>query len=121
MAPELFGDDDSYDYAVDVFAWAILVYAMFAKGESLAKLFDDGRIPRTSQAMMKKIRVGTRYRHLPEIPPAWWSLITQCWSYVPSSRPSIASIVDVMTSNPAAYMFPGTNEQQLREYVRTIQ
>jgi serine/threonine protein kinase len=121
MAPELYGDNDDYSYEVDVFAWGILIYAMFAAGESLAKLFDDGQIPRSSEQAMQKIQRGTRYKYLTGIPSAWWILIQQCWNGTPSFRPTMAAIVDSLTRNPSAYMFPGTNEQQLREFARTLQ
>jgi hypothetical protein len=121
MAPELYGDDDAYGYDVDVFAWGVLIYAMFAKGESLTTLFDDGQVPRSCQQAMQKVQRGIRYKHLADIPYAWWTLIQQCWSGSPGSRPTMAAIVTTLTSNPAAYMFPGTNEQELRAFAQTLQ
>jgi hypothetical protein len=120
MAPELQSNDEIYDQSVDVFAWGVLIYAMFAKGVPLFKLFDDGKIPETSLTVGRKIMQGRRYRYLNDIPPAWWTLICRCWDQSPACRPSMAEIVDLLKASPSSYLFPGTDEQQLREYARTI-
>jgi hypothetical protein len=117
MAPELCGENDSYDESVDVFAWGIVIYAMFAKGQPLETLFDDGKSATSPQQVMMKIQRGIRYQRLSDIPPQWWTLICECWSHAPAYRPTAAAIVERMTRDLRSYLFPGTNEQQVREYI----
>jgi serine/threonine protein kinase len=121
MAPELYSDDGNCGYEVDVFAWGVTIYEMFAGGQSLALLFTDGQVPRTPEQAMWTIQKGIRYKYLAVIPSAWWTLIQQCWSHSPRERPTMAAIVDSLTRNPSAYLFPGTNDQQLRQFARTLQ
>jgi hypothetical protein len=120
MAPELFSEGDTYDQSVDIFAWSIVVYAMLARGSELTTLFDDGVVPRSQEQLMMKIQRGTRYRYLGDISSPWWTLISQCWSQSPTSRPTAAQICTQIASYPGAYLFPGGNEQQFGAYIRAI-
>jgi serine/threonine protein kinase len=92
MAPELIsGEGGEYSFPVDVFAFAVTVYCLFADPVDL----DDkkGRM-RSHQMVMKRIVAGARLMKKPEIPPYYWELITKCWDRGPDNRPPFLEIVE---------------------------
>jgi serine/threonine protein kinase len=120
MAPELIDGNRSYDSSVDVFAFAVLVYAMFAKSTNLSTLLDNGAKPTSTAALWRNIAQGARYRRLDDIPVESWALITQCWSPKPGHRPTFHKIVSMMTWSVDSFLFPGANESEVRAYAESI-
>lgn len=90
MAPEIFMGTE-YDKSVDVYAFAFFMYNMF----STEFQFEVGP-PRTSHQYMTYITKGQRPIKKPNIPEAYWQLITKCWVEAPAERPSFAEIVQTM-------------------------
>jgi serine/threonine protein kinase len=120
MAPELIDVDRHYGSSVGVFAFGVLVYAMFAKTHNLSTLLDNGADPSSATALWRHIAAGVRYERLDDIPAEYWKLITQCWSSRPANRPTFHEIVRVMTVNVDAFIFPGANESQVRAYAESV-
>jgi serine/threonine protein kinase len=112
MAPELFDDDDAYTFAVDVFAFGMLIYTMFTKDQ----VFKAGEKPmRGPQQLMMRVAKGERFMRQPGIPDHFWKLITDCWAQAPASRPTFEAVVDLFLKSDA-YVFEGTDMAKYREY-----
>jgi serine/threonine protein kinase len=67
MAPEVF-KYELYDYSVDVFAFALLIYTLF---EPLKQMDDGNPFPKTPQQVGIRIDRGVRYRRPKGIPDAF--------------------------------------------------
>jgi serine/threonine protein kinase len=120
MAPEVFsGDSEGYTQAVDLYSYAVLLYSLFCSDP--LKHLDDRRGPANSEEnLMKRIDKGARFERVPGIPDSYWRLITSMWSYNPSVRGTFADVVDVLFSFPAEFMFPGSNEAIVMNYIREM-
>jgi serine/threonine protein kinase len=119
-APELAGGNATYNQSVDIFAWGVMVYAMFAGGVDLNLLLDNGAKPADPEPYVQMIQQGVRYKYLSNIPSAWWTLICQCWDGCAKRRPSADAICARIKSDPRSYLFPGANEQEFRSYIQRI-
>jgi serine/threonine protein kinase len=84
MAPELFGDAEAYGFPVDVYAFAVTLYALFAAPVD----FTDGRPARNAQQVIVKVMRGVRFVRKPQIPDYHWGVITACWDTAPERRPT---------------------------------
>lgn len=115
MAPELWSVD-GYSGAVDVYAYAILLYTLFSN----TFLWDDGRKPQSDLHHMMRIRDGIRLQRQPEIPDFYWELIQRCWSGVPDDRPEFCEIIAWLQKDREKYAFPGTDMRQLEEYEKRV-
>jgi serine/threonine protein kinase len=116
MAPELYADsEEGYTNSVDVYAFGVMVYQMFTK-----KLAMDDKLPtRSPQQMMMRILGGARLARQPEIPDAFWGIITRCWSQAPADRPRFADVVAMMSGN-TTFTLPGTDAERYLEYQRRM-
>ncbi|KAK8888347.1 hypothetical protein M9Y10_039415 [Tritrichomonas musculus] len=117
MAPELFMNEDedgSYTNAVDVYAFAFILYKMFTN----SVFFSDKKPIRGKQQYMMKI--GRKFRPIkPElIPDPYWELIQRCWAHDPVQRPTFAEITDLLRNDIYAIEEFGmsTDLDQLHEY-----
>jgi serine/threonine protein kinase len=115
MAPELFGENDTYDCAVDVFAFAVIVCELFQPCTAMA----DGQPFRSRQQVMMKIARGDRYRRPDGMPDGLWSLVTECWAQEASDRPTFVAIVDRLKGS-RAWMIPGTDAAVYEEFQRRV-
>jgi serine/threonine protein kinase len=117
MAPELFMEDPSkrvpYDYRIDVYAYAMLIYMLFCPEET--PKMDRPTQPRSREQLLMFVSQGTRYVRLPNIPDYYWRLINACWKPGWESRPHFKDIVREMRQSHE-YVFPGTNMPELLEY-----
>jgi hypothetical protein len=116
MAPEL--NYEEYSYRVDVFAYAVTVYATFT---DRVERTDGGA--RNHADAIQRIARGERLKRPPEgnpnaIPDRLWQLIEQCWEQVPRRRLTFQEIVEQF-ENPALWI-PGTNAEEFLEYRRRI-
>jgi hypothetical protein len=112
MAPELFdGDDAGCDFRVDVYAFAVTLYSLFAEPKEL----DDGRPTRNAQSLVKRVKGGARFVRKPEIPDFHWSLIVGCWHQSQSSRPEFFALLDAFRSEHK-YILAGADRTAVLEY-----
>jgi serine/threonine protein kinase len=118
MAPELFNDDDAYSFSVDVFAFGVMMYTIFTKEQVLQFGDDDNAMfftPRGAHQMMMKVADGYRFKKQPEVPDAFWELITACWAQLARNRPTFDEIVKLMLTSDE-FVFEGTDMARYREY-----
>jgi NIMA (never in mitosis gene a)-related kinase len=117
MAPEVWVDEsEGYNQAVDVYAYAVLLYCLFTS-EPQTKLTDGkGKVKNVSD-LMKRIGTGARFGQVPEINSTYWDLITSGWQKEPINRPTFSEIVDAMIANVPLFLFPGAKEAEVRQYI----
>jgi hypothetical protein len=85
MAPELF-DGQDYDFKVDVYAFAVLVYEVLSGKTPFADVPNPMQL---AGKVLKGVRPG-----IPEsVPGAWAGLIERCWGQDPAGRPTFEEIV----------------------------
>lgn len=116
MAPELLDEYPRYDGAVDVFAYAVLLYQLFSDN----LMFDDGRRPERACQVVFKTQAGRRLQRQPEIPDFYWDLITRAWKGVPEDRLEFCEIIELLQREREKYAFPGTDMSQLEEYEKRM-
>ncbi|XP_013189819.2 mitogen-activated protein kinase kinase kinase 7 isoform X1 [Amyelois transitella] len=100
MAPEVFVGS-SYTEKCDVFSWGIILWELLSR----RKPFDEGG---SAFQIMWAVHKGTRPKLIEGCPPPIERLMTQCWHMVPSKRPSMAEVVEMMTS--LCEFFPGADK-----------
>jgi serine/threonine protein kinase len=113
MAPELHGDDDdTYSFAVDVYAFGVLLYQFFTN-----KMDFEGmeRQPKSALTIMSAVVRGQRFKRPSGVPDPFWDLITRCWAQSPDDRPSFEEIVGLMLGSND-FTFPGTDLEKYNEY-----
>jgi hypothetical protein len=89
-----------------------MLYRFFTSQEIL----EGSEAPaRSSQAFMRAVTKGKRYKRRPEIPEVFWELITKCWDQGPLIRPKFQEIMDDMLACDD-YTFPGTDLEKYHEY-----
>jgi serine/threonine protein kinase len=117
MAPELCaeGEGEGYSTSVDVYAYAVFLYQMFTKKLDL----DDGLPTRSPQQMMMRILGGARLKQQPEIPKAYWDVISKAWDHAPSKRPAFCDIAKSMRGN-RQFAIEGADVEKLFEYQERI-
>jgi hypothetical protein len=116
MAPEV-TSDDGYGKPADVFSYAVLLYRVFTDKLDL----DDCKGPYKDRTnFIRRVTQGARYPAVPEIPAAYWQLITQCWDHSPSYRPTFKGIVDHLVTYRSSFMLPQSNESQVASYVNKM-
>jgi hypothetical protein len=117
MAPEMWVDEsDGYSQEVDVYAYAVLVYSMFAQEPE--DMLDDGK----GRAMkvndlMKRIEAGARFRRVAKISDDYWNLITSCWGKEPLKRPTFTDILNALIENLPLFLFRKEDEASVRAYI----
>jgi serine/threonine protein kinase len=115
MAAELLGDP-SYENRIDVFSYGVLLYMIFTGKRELSA--GSGRI-RSMQHLLTAVGSGKMLHWQPEIPEAFWKLITLCWKQEPEKRPSFHEITEMMLRSDDL-TFPGTDLDEYHEYQSRI-
>jgi hypothetical protein len=116
MAPEVFGDALGYDNRIDVFSYRVLLYRIFTDRRELS--VGSGSI-RSVQHLLTGVGSGERLRRQPEIPEAFWKLITSCWKQEPEKRPSFHEITEMML-NSDDFTLSGTDLDEYHKYQSRI-
>jgi serine/threonine protein kinase len=112
MAPELFSDDGAYDFAVDVYAFAVTLYRLFAE----AKVMDDQPSPPAGvQQLRKRVLQGARFVKAPAIPDPIWDVITRCWQADPKARPTFWQLLNEFRGG-RVYALAGADQAAILEY-----
>lgn len=118
IAPESYMDgDDYYNFHVDVYAYAFVLYKMFSTSIEF-----EARKIRSGQQFMMRIDRGMRPKKPENIPDHYWELIQKCWDHDPSNRPSFEEITNILKDDKFALEEFGmkTDLQQLHEYQQRI-
>jgi serine/threonine protein kinase len=116
MAPELIEDDDGYDFAVDVYAFAVTLYCLFAEAKDLD---DQPRPPRTPVQLRMRVANGARYVKTPAIPDAIWGVITRCWQADPKARPTFWQLLNEFRGG-RVYALADADQAAILEYERRV-
>jgi hypothetical protein len=121
IAPELWTDRTvSYTQAIDVYAYAMLLYSSFVSHPST--MMDDRRKPPISpQQFMMRIQNGIRFLRTETISDSYWELIQACWETEPNLRPTFSTLIDGIMRNLNSFILPGANEVEVRRYVTGMQ
>jgi serine/threonine protein kinase len=115
MAPELWGDIETYGPAVDVFAFAVILYSCFAE----PKIWDDNRVRTTYVQVGTAYKNGLRLARPPNVPQAHWDLITKAWHHGAESRPTFQQLEEDFRAHHA-YVLPGADLAKVEAYERKI-
>ena len=113
-APEVM-NGEVYTTKADIYAYAILLYEMFAEADQLG----DGRpCPRNIFQQYARIIKGARWQKVDAIPEFYWDLITTCWTGERDKRPSALQICQHLRDNREKYAFDKSREalEKLKEY-----
>jgi serine/threonine protein kinase len=111
MAPELY-QDNGYDFSVDVFAFAVILYGIFGPPDAL----DDGKPPtKSARGLGYRIVHGARYVRLSEIPDYHWNVICRCWKDNPQERPTFIKILKEFHRDHN-YILSGADLSSILEY-----
>jgi hypothetical protein len=113
MAPEIFEGGCDFDFAVDVYAYGILLYIAIAKCE-----VDYGPGAVNEYAIGHRVLAGKRPTIPPDTDPAWRDLIEACWAQGRELRPTFEQIVVALGS--PTFVTDGINAVQFREYQNRI-
>ena len=87
MAPELYTENDEYDFKVDVYAFGVMMYSILTglhPWEEVKNCF----------TLAKKVLAGERPVIPNHIPDAYVQIITACWDPNPDLRPDFKEIVE---------------------------
>ncbi|CAK1555684.1 unnamed protein product [Leptosia nina] len=99
MAPEVF-EGSSYTEKCDVFSWGIILWEVLSR----RKPFEEGG---TAYRIMWAVHTGERPNLIEGCPEPIEQLMTQCWHKIPSERPSMAKVVEIMKA--LCEFFPGAD------------
>jgi hypothetical protein len=103
--------DGGYDFAVDVYSFAVTLYSLFAE----ARVLDDHFRPFVSQQLMMRVAKGTRFVKAPAIPDAIWGVITRCWHADPKARPTFWQLLNEFRG-ARVYALAGSDQAAILEY-----
>ncbi|KAJ0174580.1 hypothetical protein K1T71_009688 [Dendrolimus kikuchii] len=96
MAPEVF-EGSTYTEKCDVFSWGIILWEVLSR----RKPFEEGG---SAFRIMWAVHTGQRPNLIEGCPEPIEQLMTQCWHKVPTERPSMAKVVEIM--NTLCEFFP---------------
>ena len=123
MAPELIKCeyDDPYDYKVDVYAFAIMLYFMFVPLRDFK--MDDNKPIAQRDLFFFRVLDGHRPKRSSSIPDAYWELITKCWADDKNDRPTFSEIVAELKDDKYAFSENGIspNLDELHEYQNKLE
>jgi serine/threonine protein kinase len=107
MAPELYSSYDEPDYTgkVDVFAFGILLFAMFTSQVPFSQYKNGG-------ALRIAVANGERPECPDDLPPDVVGLMQRCWDASPERRPSFAEILEA----PEGFLLSNSDEAAFKEF-----
>jgi hypothetical protein len=115
MAPET-DADDTYDFSVDVYSFAVTLYCIFTEPTTL----DDGigRIS-SSWAVRRGVWTGARFVKRPEIPEYHWGVIVRCWQQDRKKRPTFQALLKEFHESHE-YILSGSDRSAVVEYENRV-
>jgi serine/threonine protein kinase len=116
MAPELLNDEHGYSFPVDVYAFGVTLYSLFADP---GELDDSTRPYRSAQQLMLRIGRGARFVRKTVISDYYWDLITECWKQGPETRPTFKTLMDAF-HNTHEYIFPDADRAKVLAYEEKV-
>jgi serine/threonine protein kinase len=93
MAPEIHRGEQ-YDWAVDVYAYGVLVYATIVGKEP----YEGSTFP-TATSLAIKVIGGLRPVIPDDVAAKWQTLMRQCWDNDPTHRPNFEEICRLLSSS----------------------
>lgn len=112
MAPELF-TENRYDTKVDVYAFSIIVYEIITEKVPYADCSHFSFIA-------KKVSDHGRPDFPDDIPECYKSLIVQCWSHTPSSRPEFKQVVQFIDDHLDDFLGDDGNKEEFIQYRKSL-
>jgi serine/threonine protein kinase len=112
VAPELITDDGNCNFAVDVYAFAVTLYQLFADPQTLS---DSSRRLKSAGDLRRRVEAGARFVKAPEIPEAIWGVITRCWEADPKDRPTFWQLLNEFHGGQV-YALAGADRAAILEY-----
>ncbi|KAK8891394.1 hypothetical protein M9Y10_028602 [Tritrichomonas musculus] len=114
MAPDIYGDDEVYTNAVDVYSFGVTLYHYFVK--NLINL-DDGKGKIKSKTnLLSRIMKGARLIKDPNIPENYFNIYKRCVEHNPSLRPSFDELAE-MFEKEEDLILEGVNKDEYYEYI----
>jgi serine/threonine protein kinase len=118
MAPELLLErEEGYTTAVDVYAYAMVLYELCV-GEKPWSNPRDGGPQLTLFNLMRNVKKGKRPTVPDWVHPAYKELMTKCWAQNPEERPTFRQIVEPNMGNRLS--FPETDIGEYEAYQREM-
>jgi serine/threonine protein kinase len=114
MAPELFNDGGFSSLAIDVYAYAVTVLALVARGD----LHFESANPKNWNEIARLVKAQQRFVIPADCDPAIRDLIQICWSHQPVHRPRFSEIVAKIDREQIC--IPGTNMAKYKAYREKI-
>ena len=116
MAPEVInpkdGQDDQYDHSVDVYSYAMMIYALVTTKQP----FYDRKPPFASSFQIwQAVLRGERPTIPPEVSDTWREIMESCWLDEPKDRPTMEKIADRILQDPSAFYMDDTVDAQAVE------
>jgi serine/threonine protein kinase len=112
LSPEMAYGDGTYDFAVDVYSFAVTLYSIFADPQMLD---DGGSNSPASLGLIMRVCDGARFVRVEEIPDAQWEVIHSCWAEDPKARPTFQSLLDSFRGG-RRYVIEGSDRAAILEY-----
>jgi serine/threonine protein kinase len=120
MAPELAQrTHPTYAGEVDVYSFAVMLYACFATRFRLDDRPPNSPQPTRFEDYIRRVAAGARFIRPPEMPDFYWGLITNCWQAGWESRPTFAEIV-AQFKETHGYVFPDADLQKVMAYEEKV-
>jgi hypothetical protein len=101
-----------YTNKVDVYAYGMLMYAMFLPDMGVQS--EDDWLLNPNRPLLPRIASGAHYKRAHDINDAYWELITMSWQGSPAQRPTFTEIVDAIVANLPNFILPNADIAQVR-------
>jgi serine/threonine-protein kinase TNNI3K len=114
MPPELCdGDELGYTRAIDVYAFALVLYRLVTK----LPLFAEYQ--KTAYQLVTAVRRGVRPNIPPTMVPEVAALIRECWAQDPEARPTFAAVFERIRAIDYRIL-PDVDSDLVRKFVQEV-
>ena len=95
--PQVFGGDEGYGTAADIFSFGVLIWETFTRGA-----LDNPMSGLSGQACRTKVREGLRPPWPPQAEADVKGLAERCWAFEAGDRPRAGAVADELRAFAAA-------------------